>query len=130
MGHDNIIMCYKCGKTGHKAFQCASKGNRHGTKRSCSSKKPRFQGKCNLCGGQGHKAEKCFANPKDKDKVPEWYLKKKLKKEQKESALSSNNNDMVPMAYETGQMNSTELLDNLEIWVADTGASVDSTQYF
>jgi hypothetical protein len=64
--------CYKCGKPGHKAFECQSKGNNN--KQNYRGKQGngqcKFNGTCNNCGRQGHKAVNCWDNPKNKDKRP------------------------------------------------------------
>lgn len=58
--------CNKCGKVGHKAADCKSKG---GTQPG----KQRFKGKCNNCGKQGHKATDCWLLEENKAKRPAGY---------------------------------------------------------
>src|SRR5688572_13258889 len=63
MSKDGVTCC-KCGKKGHKAFECRlSKGE--------DDKKGKFDGNCTTCGRKGHKAERCFEDPKSANKVPE-----------------------------------------------------------
>ena len=60
--------CYRCKKKGHKAFECPDGKSQDGKKR--------FTGKCNTCGKKGHKAATCWGDPKNANKVPEWFKKK------------------------------------------------------
>ena len=83
-----------------------------------------------ICGMQGDKMKKCFSNPKNADKVPKWYLKNKARRSKSETELASSNTEMVLMAFEHKKMSLMELLADLGIWVVNTGASVDSIQYF
>ena len=67
-----LISCYRCGKEGHKGYQCTAKASE---KQGGGGK---FKGKCNTCGKVGHKAANCWNDPKNASKVPEW-MKKKMK---------------------------------------------------
>jgi len=48
--------CFKCGKSGHKALQCRSSGDR----------RRKFNGNCNHCGKYGHKKANCWLLEKNK----------------------------------------------------------------
>ena len=69
-GNPNII-CYKCGKKGHKANKCKSKG------RQGNGNGNKFKGDCNNCGKPGHMAKDCWEDPKNADKRPKGYKSKK-----------------------------------------------------
>ena len=82
-------LCYKCGKPGHKAYQCKSsssynkynnggrgrgrdggRGNRNGR----GFDRPRkFNGTCNNCGKTGHKEADCWDLDKNKSKRPKAW---------------------------------------------------------
>ena len=67
-------LCYKCGKPGHKAYQCRSDGN--GNAGKAQQGKSKFKGTCNNCGRQGHKVIDCWELEKNKDKRPKnWKVK-------------------------------------------------------
>ena len=57
-------LCYKCGKPGHRANQCQSKGLSR-----------RFTGKCGSCGKVGHKSKDCWLKEENKGKRPEGWKK-------------------------------------------------------
>jgi hypothetical protein len=44
--------CHKCGKFGHKGFECKNGSSKEND--------PRFAGKCHYCGKVGHKVGSCF----------------------------------------------------------------------
>lgn len=113
--------CYKCEKSGHKTFEeCRNRS------------KPKFNGKCNSCGATGHRAADCFKDPKNAGKIPEWYKKRADKMSSKgKTSLTSQNTEqeMVLMSYEIGFPRTLEILQNLNVWIAATGANVDSTRH-
>jgi hypothetical protein len=67
------VKCYKCGKAGHKAFQCPdiySGSTKQG------EGKTKFKGTCNQCGKVGHKKADCWDLEANKDKRPKnWKVK-------------------------------------------------------
>gem|GEM_PF-6951265 len=113
--------CFKCGKSGHKAFQCRSDGDR-GRK---------FNGNCNHCGKYGHKKADC------------WLLEKNKKNRQKGTmdqnekgagAIDTNNegNEFLLASSEISTAGLTMsqksfILKDPNIWIGDTGATSDST---
>ena len=116
------VVCYRCKEKGHKAYECPKKNN--GSKGGSSGKK--FKGKCNSCGKQGHKAADCWSDPKNASKVPEWYKKKANNGE----AGMLNTDTEVLLSQFNKQMEfprSLAILMDPNVWVGDTGASVDST---
>ena len=47
--------------------------NQDETKTKSSTKKKKFNGKCNNCGKQGHMARDCWLDPKNASKRPDWF---------------------------------------------------------
>src|SRR5687767_4196423 len=95
------VTCYKCGKKGHKAFQCKSKGGG-------KAKREKFKGNCTTCGKKGHKTENCFEDPKNRGKIPDWYkdLKSKKKAKKEKTSMSGNDAEVSLMLQDRGIPNS------------------------
>ena len=68
------IKCYKCGKLGHKAYQCKEKGKRKGKGRG---KKAKFSGTCNNCGKVGHREDDCWELEKNSSRRPKNWKSSK-----------------------------------------------------
>ena len=71
----------------------------------------------------------CFDDPKNADKVPTWYTRKRAKNVKTETGMITPDYDVVLMAGDIGFLPSMKLLSDPNVWIADTGASVDSTTY-
>ena len=100
------VTCYKCDKKGHKAFECKSKDDKE------NKEGKKFDGNCSTCGRKRHKAEMCFEDPKNADKVPDWYKKLKAKHEAKEgeTSMTSNDTEVSLMVRDSGIPNSVSVL--------------------
>ena len=125
------VTCYKCGKKGHKAFQCGKMGDAsEENKRGYKGKTAKYKGTCTTCNRRGHKAENCFQDPKNEGKVPDWYkeLQNKKNKSKEETSMPSQDSELSLMAQDHGIPNSISVLQDPNFWIADTGASVDSTR--
>ena len=78
--------CNSCKKKGHKEADCRKKNadlknvtastGGSGWRTNTHTNKT-----CNLCGKKGHIEKDCWKNPKNKDKVPDWFKKKKTTSE-------------------------------------------------
>eukprot|EP00957_Ditylum_brightwellii_P152781 11630004-Ditylum_brightwellii.AAC.1 len=123
------ISCYWCGKKGYKGFQCNKKG---GKKKPGSSNKDN----CRRCGKQGHTTKDCFDDPKNAGKHPSWY-RMRSGKSKKDRDLDENKEvnmycqdvapEMLLAAADISFPARLELLRDPNVWVANTGASCDST---
>ena len=62
--------CFKCGKSGHKALQCRSGGDR----------RRKFNGNCNHCGKYGHKKTHCWSLEKTRRIIrkEQWIKMRKV----------------------------------------------------
>eukprot|EP00957_Ditylum_brightwellii_P208978 15359734-Ditylum_brightwellii.AAC.1 len=65
------IKCYRCGKKGHKGYQC--------NKKAREKKGNRSKEKCSCCGKTGNSTDDCFDDPKNAGKRPHWYRVRKGK---------------------------------------------------
>jgi hypothetical protein len=130
---ESQLTCYRCKKRGHKAFQCPDKQKSGGPNNKNRGNK--FTGKCNRCGKQGHRQEDCWEDDRNANKRPKNY--------RKSSGPSEVNNvevvlcglckdeDQVEVALIEQQTvefpQEFHMLFDPKVWIADTGASADST---
>ena len=126
-------ICYKCKQSGHKANACPN-GKGEGGKGKFNGK---FNGKCNLCGKQGHKANDCWENNNNKDKRPKWYKAGGDNNGTEKGLAASNNNEsnsgtefMFMTANVMAFGSSDKLLQDPNVFIADTGATSDTTPHF
>jgi hypothetical protein len=128
-GHETVLQagdfrgkCFKCGQVGHKSNDPKCPMYNKGKKG-----KAKFKGKCNFCGMKGHKESDCFEKEENASRRPNGW---KSKMEQ-QGAVTDHNEQLLLMAKESTKLmtfNPTvELLRDPNIWIADTGASCDST---
>ena len=109
--------CYKCQKFGHKVSDCKMK--------------IKFKGNCNNCGKQGHKAVDCWEKEENKDKCPKGF---KPQREKVAAATDSRDTDsrvkfLLYGSPELSFPDVQELLDDPNVWIGDTAATVDMTPY-
>ncbi|CAI7852929.1 unnamed protein product, partial [Closterium sp. NIES-54] len=104
----SVGACYQCGKTGHKAFECAEnprsrnyKGNGAGWSGAQQNgvgngrgPKGKFNGACHHCKKIGHRAIECYSNPNS------WSYRGL---QQQGSAPSKANAVATPTAAENGK---------------------------
>eukprot|EP00957_Ditylum_brightwellii_P090737 6910518-Ditylum_brightwellii.AAC.1 len=122
------IKYYRCGKKGHKGYQC--------NKKACGKKGNGSKEKCSRCGKTGHLTDDCFDNPKNAGKRPHWYHVRKGKGKRneedydKEGEVNAFCQDVAPemllAATDIAFPARIELLKDPNIWVAVTGTSCDS----
>jgi hypothetical protein len=121
--------CHTCKKIGHKAHQCPDKKDKaNGT----SNGGKHFPGKCNDCGKNGHKSSDCWQKEENKDKRPQWLKDKDNKNETNNEQVNANVNDGSRVEYlflesEMTFPNTQAILDNPNVWIADTGATVHTS---
>jgi hypothetical protein len=93
--------------------------------------------KCKYCGQVGHEPDKCWMLDKNKNKRPDWFdpVKYNKKKNQDSSEMgavsrSSTGNDGPEMLLSALSFPKTlKLLEDPNIWIADTAATCDSTPH-
>eukprot|EP00957_Ditylum_brightwellii_P095763 7296407-Ditylum_brightwellii.AAC.2 len=120
-------VCYNCNKKGHTSFQCLlkrSKGQGGGGRR----------GNCVLCGKENHTTKDYFKDPKNASKVPSWWRKcgkgngsNNGGKGNDETRMYCQEVEMVLAAPKIQFPCTVKLLEDLNVWVADTGSSCNST---
>ena len=120
-GTDQVDMCYCCGQTGHKAFECHLPQS--------GRKQRKFNGKCNTWGKIDHKAKNCSTDPRNASKVLAWYKKKKARVDDSKVDLTSQDYEVVLMSGDLGFVPLIHLLWDPNIWIAGTGASIDMTPF-
>jgi hypothetical protein len=111
--------CFHCKKKGHKANECPEKEKSSGKK---------FKEKCNNCGKEGHKAADCWEKEENKDKRPKGY---KVSTEKANAAVDNNSGGgtveflLCGVTFPLQQ----DLLDDPNVWIADSAATVHSTPH-
>jgi hypothetical protein len=137
---DSHITCCRCKKRGHKAYQCPEKPKSGGNTINNTNNKgkgKKFQGKCNRCGKQGHRQEDFWEDDKNANKGT-----KKNKKSSGPSEVSNvevflcglcqdqDKDEVALIEHQTMEFpQEFDMLFDPNVWIADTGASADSTPY-
>ena len=117
-------VCYKCKKTGHKAYQCKAAGgsNSATTGRGTGQRNKRFTGNCNNCGKRGHKKAQCWDLEENKHKRPGAAREgAEHGSAAVEFLLLGEDQKRFP--------DSPTFLKNPCVWIADSGATTHSTPY-
>jgi hypothetical protein len=87
------VLCYNCGKKGHKSFNCP-KAKAVSDDESSSESDNDNRKRCQECKKKGHKTDDCWNLEKNKKKRPEWFKpSKKNGKERANMALDDKDND-------------------------------------
>jgi len=117
-------ICYNCHKKGHKSFNCPDK-----KKTTNGQRRSRFNKKCSTCGKVGHLTEKCFEREENKDKRPSWW-KSTLGKGNENAAkatMDGGGTNLEFLLYAMTFPATHELLNDPNVWIADTAATVHMT---
>lgn len=122
--------CFTCKKHGHKASECRS-GNRN-SQDGQGAQGQRSQGAkttCRHCGKKGHVESGCWL--KNPSQQPEWFKKRQAKKEGNEASASQTDGPNIEvLVCSTDKLTfppSMKLLEDPNVFVADSGASTHST---
>ena len=126
--------CYKCKKSGHKAYQCKAGGS--GSSNQDGRNKKSFNGKCNNCGKKGHKKVDCWDMEENRSKRPQGYQVgnngNNAGSSQEHAAASVSSNNVEFLLVSGGQMtfpDSPRFLKDPCVWIADSGATTHSTPH-
>jgi hypothetical protein len=126
--------CYKCGKGGHRAFECRSsgyggRGGRGGGYggRGGSGGRGKFNGSCHNCGKSGHVKANCWEDEANASKRPSNW---RSNKSNEQAMATTNNTEFMCMTVNQMRFPDTlKLLEDPNIMIADTGATCDSTPH-
>ena len=117
------IECYKCRRKGHKANKCPDLTT------------PSFQGNCNLCGKRGHKKEACWNDEKNAAKRPAYWRNGTGSANTNRNETSNTGVEVLMHGIDEVMLsglevpNSLDILQDPDIWIGDTGATVHSTPH-
>ena len=122
--------CYDCKKPGHKSYQCPNKKSR-GTN---YDKGKKFMGKCNDCNKFGHMKKDCWKNPDNANKKPQWLKDKEKNREHGNATVKNTGRVEYLLCQVTKEEMVTDdtsqsILDDPNVWIADSGATSDSTPH-
>jgi hypothetical protein len=87
--------------------------------------KSRFGGKCNNCGKDGHNEADCWAKAGNESKCPAWFKNK----ETNASAIDQGIGGVDFLLCRTSLPKGQEVLQDPNVWIADSGATVHTTPY-
>ena len=110
-------ICYNCQQKGHRANKCPNE------KQPRKDKGKKTKAKCNNCGKEGHTEENCWELARNADKRPKWYKKSSGN----EQANVAHNVEVLLAAVQFPTK--LKFLENPNVWVGDTGATVHVTRY-
>jgi hypothetical protein len=139
-------ICYNCQAYGHdRANECPKKKNRNnggqnnnndrtfshggrGKNGNGNSKNYKFKGDCNNCGKEGHTEAMCWMLPSNASKRPAWFKPREDGNETGAATKETGNRVeylLTAMEFPKDQ----KFLDNPNVWIGDTGASVHMTPH-
>jgi hypothetical protein len=111
----NQGVCYNCRKSGRQANKCKSQK---------MNKSKKFQGKYGTCGLKGHMSKDCWTKEENKSKRPQ---NRKIPSHEKvNTTVDHRSNWIIEYGWTMQDMESITFT-NPDIWIADTGATVDFT---
>ena len=118
--------CYKCHKPGYRANNCPEKNNNNN--RNNGEQKGKIYGKCHNCGKPGHRVQDCWEKEEKKSKHPAYFKPIEVLFNCMDVEQKSEEHSKVAMSSMTFPAK-LGLLDDPNVWIADTGATVHSTPH-
>jgi hypothetical protein len=121
--------CFRCKKKGHRADNCPKK-NKGGAPNGNNNQKGKnkFGGKCFNCGKEGHRSVDCWEKDENKNKRPKGY-----KTQSEKGSAAVDGSDIVEFILPSADVMAfpevQELLDDPNIWIGDSGATVHMTPH-
>ena len=131
--------CYKCHKPRHQANNCPEKNNNNRNNRNNGEQKGKIYRKCHNCGMPGHRLQDCLEKEENKSKHPAYF--KPVSKKGNMTVDGGSNVEVLLNCMDV-ELKSEEhskvaissmtfpvklgLLDDPNVWIVDTGATVHS----
>jgi hypothetical protein len=81
------------------------------------------------CNKKGHLAKDCWFQELNKDKRPPGFVVKSSKEDSGEKAAAGIDNMKTLEEYLLGTLDSSDMINNQELWIADSAATVHMTPY-
>jgi hypothetical protein len=121
-------VCFRCKQKGHRADNCPKRSKGGAPNGNNQKGKNKFGGKCFNCGKEGHRSADCWEKDENKNKRPKGY-----KTQSEKGTAAVDGTDIVEYILtskdEMAFPEVKELLDDPNIWIGDSGATVHMTPY-
>lgn len=122
--------CNNCGEAGHKERECNKPRLSNKKQRGRDNRNKKFKGKCHQCGKTGHKKVDCWQLESNASKRPPGFRVQGSTSEQAAAAMSAGTGvEFLLCATEMEFPSAAAILNDPNVWVADTAASTHMTPF-
>jgi hypothetical protein len=123
-------VCFKCGKTGHKADNCDQKNANGAPNKFMAGGKngnPHKNLQCHKCGKTGHVMKNCWEKESNAHKIPLGWKSSKETGAVSADVAQSNQVEFLLCGLHMTFPADSAILNDLNVWIGDTGATTHQT---